>query len=62
MNKGKEIKKEDCWSSNISNGGWTNTRELVMPKKLFFYRHTIGRVIDCIHDKQVWEKRVKDIF
>lgn len=46
----------------MSNGGWTDTKELVMPKKLFFYRHAIEGVIDSIYDKRVWEKRVKDIF
>ncbi len=36
----------------MSNGGWTDARELAVPKKLFFYRNAVGGATDCIHDKR----------
>lgn len=45
----------------MSNGGWTDARELAVPKKLIFYRNAVGGATDCIHDKRGWERRVKDI-
>lgn len=44
----------------MSNGGWTDARELAWPKKLSFSRNAVGGATDCIHEKRGWERRVKD--